>query len=173
MASNGPVKMHCFPPVAGQGPRVLILGSFPSGESLRRREYYRHPRNQFWRIMGDLFGAGLDRDYAERTKILIHHGISLWDSVKACSRETSADSRIRDAEYNDVEGFLKAHPGIRAIFFDGMTAARLFDRGRRGRPDLRIPRMVLPSTSPAHAAMKYEEKLERWKIIEEIVRREA
>lgn len=167
MASNGPVKMHCFPPVAGQGPRVLILGSFPSGESLKREEYYGHPRNQFWRIMGDLFGAGLDRDYAERTKILIHNGISLWDSVKSCSRETSADSRIRDAEYNDIEGFLKAHPGIRAIFFDGMTAARLFDRGRRGKPGLNIPLITLPSTSPAHAAMKYEEKLERWKMIKD------
>ncbi|MBP1749389.1 MAG: DNA-deoxyinosine glycosylase [Deltaproteobacteria bacterium] len=170
MAVNDPLKMHGFPPVVGQGPRVLILGSFPSGESRRRREYYGHPRNQFWRIMHDLFGAGLNRDYAERTKVLMHHGISLWDSVKTCSRKTSADSRIRDAEYNDIEGFLKAHPGIRAIFFDGRTAASLFERARRGKPDLHVARIGLPSTSPAYAAMNYEDKLEKWKVIKQYLK---
>ena len=165
--------MTCFPPVVGTDARALILGSFPSGESLRRKQYYGHPRNQFWRIMGDLFGAGPEKDYEERKEILRRNGISLWDSVRTCTRETSADSRIRDAGYNDIEEFLKMHPGIKAIFFDGATAALLFNRGRRGKPDLKIPRITLPSTSPAHAAMKYEEKLERWKIIEEIVRREA
>ena len=53
-------EMACFPPVAGADPRILILGSFPGEESLKRKQYYGHPRNQFWRIMGDLFGAGPD-----------------------------------------------------------------------------------------------------------------
>jgi double-stranded uracil-DNA glycosylase len=167
MATDSPIKMECFAPVTGKDPQVLILGSFPSGESLRRKEYYGHPRNQFWRIMGDLFGAGLEKSYARRTRILIENGISLWDSVKTCTRETSADSRIRNAEYNDIEAFLATHPGIKAIFFDGTSAARLFERGRRGKPDLKIPCITLPSTSPAHAAMTCGEKLERWKIINE------
>lgn len=158
-------EMTCFPPVAGFDPRILILGSFPGKESLKREQYYGHPRNQFWRIMGDLFGAGPDLGYAERTEILMRKGVSLWDTVKTCSRTTSADARIRDAAYNDIDSFLLTYPGIRAIFFDGRTAASLFERGRRGKPDILIPRITLPSTSPAHAAMKYEEKLERWKII--------
>ncbi len=162
-------KMACFPPVSGPDPRILILGSFPSEESLKRKQYYGHPRNQFWRIMGDLFGAGPDLNYAERTEILIRSGVSLWDTVKTCSRTTSADARIRNAAYNDIDSFLRTYPGIKAIFFDGRTAASLFERGRRGKPDIYVARITLPSTSPAHAAMKYEEKLRRWKIIKTFV----
>ncbi len=152
---------------AGFGARSAYIdpGFISPEESLKRKQYYGHPRNQFWRIMGDLFGAGPDLNYAERTEILIRNGVSLWDTVKTCSRTTSADARIRNAAYNDIDSFLLTYPGIKAIFFDGRTAASLFERGRRGKPDIHAARITLPSTSPAHAAMKYEEKLGRWKII--------
>lgn len=160
-------KSTGFPPVVAGRPRVLILGSLPGRASLAAGEYYAQARNSFWPIMGDLFGAGRELPYAQRTRRLTAHAVALWDVLACAHRPGSLDSRIDRSTMivNDLAGFLNAHATVSVICFNGRTAAELYERfvlpglGAAGR---RIDRRVLPSTSPAHAALAYADKLERW-----------
>lgn len=157
-----------FPPVAEADARLLILGSIPGRESLRQQQYYAHPRNAFWRIIGDIFGTAPDLAYEERLQLLTASGIALWDVIGNCRRQTSLDSDIEPASVtvNDFTRFLAAHRLISAVCFNGGTAEATFRR--RILPTLDLARHPLalhrlPSTSPAHAGMPYEEKLSRWR----------
>ena len=154
-----------LPPVIGPDARVLILGSFPGEESLRRGEYYAHPRNQFWPIMGALVGAGPELDYALRLERLKEAGIALWDVLGACRRQGSLDQRIdRDArEPNPLRALRDRHPGLRHCLLNGSTAGSVFARlPAAASPGL--PHTVLPSTSPAHARLRLPDKLDRWRV---------
>jgi double-stranded uracil-DNA glycosylase len=156
-----------FPPVVAGSPRLLVLGSLPGAMSLARREYYAQPRNGFWPIMGRLVGAAPELPYAERLARLTASGIALWDVCASGFRPGSLDAAIVPASVvpNDFSSFLRAHPGIGLICFNGAKAAELFARHVLPGlpPQLRdTARRVLPSTSPAHAAMRFEEKLRRW-----------
>ncbi|WP_324778574.1 DNA-deoxyinosine glycosylase [Thiobacillus sedimenti] len=161
--------MHArgFPPIADAHARILILGSLPGQVSLRQRQYYAQPHNAFWRIMGALFGAGPELPYPERTQRLLGHGIALWDVCAAAQRPGSLDAAIVHASVvpNDLAAFLASHPHIALIGFNGGKAAELYRHlVLPGLPQtLRaIPCATLPSTSPAHAAMPFEEKRARW-----------
>jgi hypoxanthine-DNA glycosylase len=164
--------MHAegFPPVADAGARVLVLGSLPGPVSLRERQYYAQPRNAFWRIMGMLFGASPERSYEDRLEILRRHHVALWDVCASAHRPGALDASIRWASVvpNDLAGFFATHPELRLICFNGRVAAELYRR--RVLPGLaedlsRLRHETLPSTSPAHAAMSFEHKLERWSIV--------
>jgi double-stranded uracil-DNA glycosylase len=157
-----------FPPVARADARVLILGSLPGAESLRLKQYYANPQNRFWRIMGEIAGAQAELDYEARLERLVQGRIALWDVCASAERMGSLDSSILVASVvpNDFSAFLRAHKGINLICFNGGGAARLF--GRLVLPGLDasqagIPRVRLPSTSPAHAGMKGDEKLRLWR----------
>lgn len=152
-----------FPPVYAPDARILILGSMPGAASLAAGEYYAHPQNGFWPIMGALIGAGSDLDYPARLDLLKRRGIALWDVLQTCERAGSLDSAIRAEIPNDFEWLFRACPDIRAVFFNGQKAAASFRRFVL--PVLTgfsLPLMVLPSTSPAHAGMRFEEKLAIW-----------
>jgi hypoxanthine-DNA glycosylase len=160
------MKSLAFDAVASSDARVLILGTLPSVRSLERREYYAHPRNSFWWIMGELIGAKPELAYEERLRRLRSSGIALWDVCKAAERAGSSDAKIRmdSIEPNDFRAFLARHPRIELICFNGQPAARLFRAivlpllaGLRT-----IPQRVLDSTSPANARLTREEKLLRW-----------
>lgn len=157
-----------FPPVAAAGARVLVLGSMPGAASLAAAEYYAHPRNVFWRIMGDLVGAGPELPYAQRLARLQAAGIALWDVIGGCERRGSLDADIvaDSVRANDFPGFFAVHREIRRIFFNGAAAEAAFRRhalpGLAGRA-FRLQR--LPSTSPAHAARGYADKLAAWSAI--------
>ncbi len=155
-----------LPPVIGAAARILVLGSFPGEESLRRREYYGHPRNQFWPIMGALVGAGPELAYAERLRRLMAAGIALWDVLDSCRREGSLDQRIETQARrpNDLAALAAGHPGLRHVVLNGTMAAALYTRLPPDRhPGL--PATALPSTSPAHARLRPAEKLERWRVV--------
>lgn len=163
-----------FPPVVGSDPRVLILGSMPGKASLEQQQYYAHPRNAYWPIMGALFGAGPELPYAERLRRLTDSGIALWDVLESCFRPGSLDSSIDDTSTrpNDFAALFAHHRAIRHIFFNGQKAANLFRRkvssglpGGVGQLELR----TLPSTSPAHASRSYAEKLQAWSIVREVL----
>lgn len=157
-----PAPLCGLPPVTGPDPRVLILGSFPSVLSLSRHEYYGNPRNRFWAITEVLFGIPAIHPYPERCRRLTETGIALWDVASSCSRQGSADSRIRDVVPNDIAGFTRAHPSVRLIALNGSAAGRLFRRTGEV-PGIRS--VVLPSTSPANAAMTFEEKVRAWSVV--------
>jgi hypothetical protein len=89
-----PIK-RSFPPIVDQQARVLVLGTLPGEESLRRGEYYAHPRNLFWPIVFALFDAVPAPSYAERLAFVAAHRIALWDVCKTGEREASPDSTLR------------------------------------------------------------------------------
>ena len=156
-----------FQPIATSTSKVLVLGSLPGQESLRRGEYYAHPRNAFWRIVEALFGIPATSDYRERTHRLMNAGIALWDVCAAAHRPGSLDSAIQGASVNpnDFATFFCAHPRVTLIAFNGAKAAELY----RKHVGLTMPRsIVLPSTSPANAGIPYSEKLERWSEIKRV-----
>jgi len=152
-------------PVAGYGPRVLILGSFPSALSLAHSEYYGNPRNQFWRIIEEHFAIPAGLPYPERIARLVDRRVALWDVIGTCERPGSADSRIREPVPNDITGFARAHPSLRLVVLNGSTAGRLYHRFAEV-PGL--PAVTLPSTSPANAALTFAEKVRAWGALKNI-----
>jgi hypoxanthine-DNA glycosylase len=149
-----------FPPIVDARSRVLVLGTLPGEESLRRQQYYAHPRNLFWPIIFALFDAIPPADYAERLAFLASHRIAVWDVCEIGERERSADTTIRLERPNAIDRLLDAHPRIRAVAFNGTAARRLYDRHFRRRAGLSY--LALPSTSPAHATIGFADKLARW-----------
>jgi hypoxanthine-DNA glycosylase len=159
-----------FPPIADAHARVLILGSLPGQVSLQRQQYYAQPHNAFWKIMGRLFDAGPELPYEERAQRLVRNGIALWDVCAAAQRPGSLDAAIVHSSVvpNDLAAFIESHPDVGLICFNGGKAADLYRRlVLPGLPaKLRaIHYEMLPSTSPAHAAMPFEEKLTRWAAV--------
>lgn len=170
MSSTKAPVVRCFPPIARRDARVLILGTAPSLQSLSRKQFYGHPQNAFWRIMGELFDAGLDLPYAQRKRILVKHGIAVWDVLEACERPGSMDHDINAASVqpNDFVSFLARHRQIAQVFFNGHTAEKLFRRHVLESLGERADSLVfarLPSTSPAHAGRSFAEKLKEWKMV--------
>ena len=152
--------LHCLPPVIDARTRVLILGSFPSTASLAAQQYYAHPHNQFWRILGAVLEQPLhEMGYAARIAAVQAAGIAIWDVFASCQRSGSLDSAIRDAVPNDLAALQKSAPALRRICFNGRMAARRI----REVEAMGFEALVLPSTSPAHAGMSFAEKLARWR----------
>lgn len=147
-------------PVVAANTRILILGSFPGAASLAAQQYYAHPRNQLWPMLSVLTGedlAGLP--YAERLPRLLAHGVGLWDVLGACEREGSLDSSIRKPAANDFARLRTLCPALEMVGFNGQTSGKFAMQfaaaGYRT--------VVLPSTSPAHAALSFDRKLESWR----------
>lgn len=158
--------VHSFEPVSDADARVLILGSMPGRRSLEQNQYYAHPSNVFWRIMGELVGAYPETPYQQRLAILRAAGIALWDVLDSCVRETSMDSDIRQESANDFSSFFALHPQITRVFFNGSKAEQCFRKfvlDRQILPPLKLYR--LPSTSPAHAGLRYADKLQAWRAV--------
>ena len=162
-----------FAPLSSPDARVLVLGSLPGELSLSRGEYYAQPRNAFWRIMSQLFGFPADGAYADRVAALLANRVALWDVCAAAKRVGSLDSAIASPVANEFAAFLDAHPKLDLIAFNGAKAADLYRRLVTARlPDghVGIEQRVLPSTSPALAAMTYEQKLVRWEAVSRVAR---
>lgn len=164
------MRLQSFPPICGDKPRVLILGTMPGKKSLAEHKYYAHPQNAFWRILGELLHFDADADYAARLEQVKNSHIALWDVLRFCVRESSLDTDIeRDSEVpNEIVQLLQTHTTIRRVCFNGAKAAQLYRRHITPQlpHSLRdIEYCPLPSTSPAHAGMRYAEKLAAWRVI--------
>ncbi|MEC5407014.1 DNA-deoxyinosine glycosylase [Paraburkholderia sp. MPAMCS5] len=152
-----------FPPVIAAGTHTLILGSFPGEASLAATQYYAHPRNQFWRLLGAVLGerALHELPYEERLARVLSHGIGIWDVLDACHRQGSLDSAIRNAQPNDFASLREHAPLLKKVCFNGKTAGRFAPViGAAGYATL-----VLPSSSPANAMLSFDQKLRMWRDI--------
>lgn len=148
-----------FPPIVDAHTRVLILGSLPGEASLAVRQYYGNPRNAFWRLMEGVLHAPLvPLAYDDRLATLLARGVGLWDVIGEAERPGSLDTAIRDPAANDLAALITNLPALRGVAFNGGKAAKL---GARLVGD-RVPTLALPSSSPAHAARSFAEKLALW-----------
>lgn len=164
MASRPP-RIRAFRPLVSGATRVLILGSMPGVTALKARQYYAHPQNAFWPIMGALCGAGRELPYEERLRVLAKSGIGVWNVFRSCRREGSLDADIRDVEMQDFSGLFRRHD-IRHIFFNGKVPEKAFcTRILPTLPALDIPMTALPCTSPAMAKLSFGQKLQAWKVV--------
>ena len=145
---------------------ILILGTMPGEESLKQQEYYGNPRNQFWRIMQELYAIRADHTYAMRVAGLAQNRIALWDVLKSCERVGSLDSAIKNAVPNDFKELFAAYSELKLIAFNGKKAAEWFGHWGTDRPT-GILTVTLPSTSPA-AAMAFEKKVAAWAVLKNI-----
>ena len=148
-----------LPPIIDAGVEVLVLGSFPSPASLVGQQYYAHPQNQFWRVMGELIGEPqASRPYAARQEHLLRHHVGVWDVYRYCRREGALDSAIEEAERNDFSLLRCAAPRLRGVIFNGKEAAR----SARHLEAQGLVVSVAPSTSPAYT-LAFARKLECWR----------
>lgn len=161
------MKVESFPPIARADARVLILGSMPGVASLKAGEYYAHPQNAFWRIMGDLIGAGRELEYLARARTLMEHRIALWDVMQTCVRPGSGDSEIVEESIvpNDFAAFFATHPRVHRVYFNGTKAEQTYRRYVLQDVPRELDYVRLPSTSPAHASRTYKQKLVAWRVV--------
>ena len=152
-------RLQGLAPVFGPHTRLLVLGSFPGVASLRAQQYYGHPQNHFWKILGAVWGVPLvQMTYPERIAALHAHGLGLWDVYGACEREGSLDANIQAAELNDLAWLRSQCPQLQAIAHNGGESFR----HARHTAAFGLPVVKLPSTSPANASWSFDRKLAAW-----------
>lgn len=158
-----------FPANFDSSSEILILGSMPGRISLAQQAYYAHPRNAFWPIMANLYEFDLNLPYPERLKCLASHKIALWDVMAECERKGSLDADIKSDTIipNDFNWLFQQAPNLRKVCFNGQKAAQVFKRHvmKNLAQAEHIQFHVLASTSPAHASLKFQDKLAQWKAV--------
>ena len=166
MATSQQRILHPFGPLFGPDSRVLILGSFPSVKSREQNFFYGHPQNRFWRVLASVIGVETPQTIEERRDFLLSHGIAVWDVIASCEIEGSADNTIRAVQPNDISVILSS-ADIRAIFVNGRTSEKYYNKfvkeaiGREA--------ILLPSTSPANAAVSLDALTDAWGVIKEYI----
>ena len=149
-------------PVIDANTRLVVLGSFPGVASLASQQYYGHPRNHFWPILGALWQIDLAQaPYAQRLDAARAHGLGLWDVYARCEREGSLDSAIRGAVFNDLASLKRRAPGLQAVAHNGAESARAMRHTRA----LGLPVQRLPSSSPANASWSFDRKVAAWRAV--------
>lgn len=156
-----------FDPIVSKNSVVLILGTMPSEESLRKQQYYGHKNNQFWKITFSLFGEEFSEDYEKRRGLLLKNRIALWDVLLCCEGEGSADSDIRNEQANNFGLFFELYPNIQTVFFASKKAEEFYSK-YVGKTD-RVKYFTLPSPSSANARMTLAQKIEKWKIVKDML----
>ena len=161
--------LSSFLPIIDERSRILILGSMPGVESLRLQQYYGHPRNQFWKLVYEIFETQASGDYEEKVAYIRNKKIAVWDVIENCYREGSLDSNIREEKVNDFSALFKAYPDIKTVFFNGGKAYETYKKwiGFSALPNLTFHKVT--SSSPANTK-RYEEKLREWSVIVDLLK---
>ena len=159
-------RITSFKPIERVSARILILGSMPGEMSLAAKQYYAHPRNSFWQIMCAILNIPHAATYEQRIDALKNANIALWDVLHSCVRDGSLDANIdaKSVEANDIAKFLQNHSNIETVVFNGAMAEKCYRRFALPRlKNCRANYVRLPSTSPAHAALSFDEKVAIWR----------
>ena len=156
---------HPIPPLFGPESHTLILGSFPSVKSREEMFFYHHPQNRFWKVLAAVYDCPGPETIAEKTALVLDHGLALWDVIAACDIEGSSDASIRGAVPNDLSPILTGAP-IQRIFCNGATSWKLYQKHQAVRTGL--PAVQLPSTSPANAAWRLPDLIQAWSVLREV-----
>ncbi|WP_237219595.1 DNA-deoxyinosine glycosylase [Sphingomonas arenae] len=160
------VLKACLPPVVDAKVQLLICGSLPGEASLNAERYYAHPRNQFWRLLEAVIDEPLAAlPYEDRLATLLRRGVGLWDVVATARRQGSLDGAMRAVEANPLGSLVQELPVLKAVAFNGGTAARI---GRRVLGATKLTLLDLPSSSPA-LTLPLVEKTERWAVLRQFV----
>ncbi len=155
------IRKHGLAPLVGTSPKILILGSLPSDESIARQKYYGNPRNLFWKVMAGVFGDSVPASYQEKKAFIFRHGVALWDVFGSAEREGSLDANIREISCNDIAGFLSEHPTIKVIGLNGGKATKAFQRIMKKDPGAFGEVKVFPLTSTSALSVSAGWPLER------------
>ena len=153
---------HPIEPVFDQNSRILILGSFPSVKSREVNFFYGHPKNRFWKVIAAVYGEKTPGSIEEKKSFLLRNRIAVWDVIKSCDIEGSADSSIKNVVPNDLKRILN-QTEIEHIFLNGKKAEQLYKKYLE--KEINRKAECLPSTSPANAAWSLERLLAEWKRI--------
>ena len=158
--------MYCsgFSPIANIDAETLILGSIPSIKSLEKQQYYGHPQNSFWWIMGEIFTFDSTIEYQLRIEKMLEHKIAIWDVLQQCERKGSLDSAIiaKTIKPNDFKTFFLKYKNIKKVIFNGTKAEKEFNKHVKLSNNSIILHKA-PSTSPAMAILTKNAKLAIWK----------
>jgi hypoxanthine-DNA glycosylase len=153
-------RLHGMAPVISRHTRLVVLGSFPGVASLVAQQYYGHPRNHFWPLLGAIWGLDLAAwPYRERLAEARRRGLGLWDIYASCRRQGSLDSAIEEPQFNDLASLRRRAPGLTHVAHNGGESARAM----RHVAALGWQVLRLPSTSPANASWSFERKLAAWR----------
>jgi double-stranded uracil-DNA glycosylase len=151
------------PDVLAPGLRVAFCGINPGRLSAAARAHFANPRNDFWRLLHD--SSFTSRLYAPNEQFtLLEQGIGL---TNAAYRTTRGSGDLRRGDFAGAAERLfdiSRHLRPRAIAFVGKEAYRgafgeRTDFGLQPRILADTGLFVLPSTSPANAAVSYAERL--------------
>ena len=139
----------------------------PSKRSLELQQYYGHPRNAFWKILFSLFSKTFSSDYINRKSLAIENNIAIWDVCHTAKRKGSLDSAIKEESPNKIDELIVENPLISTIAFNGQKAAKLYEKYFPFFDNINY--ITLLSTSPANAKFSFEEKLEDWSQIKQLI----
>ena len=157
---------HDFEPVFDENSKVLILGTFPSVKSRENQFYYGHPQNRFWKVIAGLTESEVPQTIEEKKKLLLEHGIAIWDVIESCDIIGSSDSSIKNVVPADIESVV-ANSKIQNIYANGGTAKKLYEKYSQKKTGREI--IGLPSTSPEYAAYSLERLLECWQEVKKVL----
>ena len=166
ISDSASARIHGLPPIENPSARILILGSMPGEASLHAGQYYAHPQNAFWRILGEILGFAPDVPYADKLRMLIAADIALWDVIASCHRKGSLDSEIAPDSLlaNDFAAFFATHRRIERVLFNGAKSETIFRKHVAPSLEARaISYLRLPSTSPANASIPFAKKMAAWR----------
>ena len=153
---------HSFEPVYDSNSKILILGTLPSVKSRENNFYYGHKQNRFWKVLAHILNEPVPELIDEKKQMLLKHNIAIWDVIQSCDIRGSSDSSIKNVQPTDIRRILD-NSDVKYIFANGNKAGQLYKKYQL--PITGIEAVVLPSTSPANAAWRFEKLCEAWKKI--------